>query len=45
MMFGKYISVDRLIIKIKNLECRKVKGGDNNTSMGFLFPIKEFDTK
>ena len=44
IMFGKYISVKRLLNKIRDLECRKVKGGDNNTSMGFLFPIKEFDT-
>ena len=45
VVFGKYISTKRLLNKIRDLECRRVRGGDNNTSMGFLFPIKEFDTK
>ena len=44
-MFGKYISVERLREKLVKLKPRKVRGGDENTSWGFLFPIKEFDTK
>ena len=43
-MFGKYISVKRLKEKLGKLKPRKVRGGDENTSWGFLFPIKEFDT-
>ena len=43
IMFGKYISVERLKQKIVKLKPRRVRGGDNNTSWGFLFPIEEFD--
>ena len=44
IMFGKYISVKRLKEKLGKLKPRKVRGGDEDTSWGFLFPIKEFDT-
>ena len=44
IIFGKYISVKRLKEKLGKLKPRKVRGGDEDTSWGFLFPIKEFDT-
>jgi hypothetical protein len=49
VMFGKYILVERLIEKLavmkKEDRLKIVKGGDSNSSWGYLFPIKEFDTK
>ena len=49
VMFGKYILVERLIKKLsvmkKEDRLKIVKGGDINSSRGYLFPIKEFDTK
>jgi len=49
VMFGKYILVERLIEKLavmkKEDRLKIVKGGDRNSSWGYLFPIKEFDTK
>jgi len=49
VMFGKYILVERLIEKLavmkKEDRLKIVKGGDINSSRGYLFPIKEFDTK
>jgi len=49
VMFGKYILVERLIEKLAVMKkediLKIVKGGDINSSRGYLFPIKEFDTK
>ena len=44
IMYGKYISVKRLKQKLGKLKPRRVRGGDGDSSWGFLFPIEEFDT-